>query len=659
MSMDPVTEAIAHFIGVFNLIVEQQRGRIDYDEFSAQLKEAREDPELHDVSVKIMAPHKLEDFEPHVNYMPKPVDLEEVFIPVLSNEFFQLPFSEIGEYYELLQPHYFIAPHFSFARFSFEFVVPPANSIAVLSQQTNRLTDNDYLNMPEVEVETIAVEKLKAGQDWLEKSAAELDPIGYLGMPGSEEAIGEIIDQAVSAMDDAAGQAGSNLVATGEDMIGVHVNGTVADEAPKLSDYLKQEEEEEEETEGVSYMAGEGEIQPVPLLDLDAGGNKLANEAYIASVWVDAPVFAAMGNAVSLNIISQTNVWYDVDSIAGAFSGLHDPLAAATKAFNIASFTIESTSTDAEDGAVSGGFPEFWSVTRMEGNVVLLNWMEQINLVSDNDVTVLSSSGSEAYLQIGENTAFNGFSLVELGFHYDLIVIGGNIYNANIISQSNVLFDSDYVSALGEFGTSWNGQLSTNGNLLWNQASIKTIGETTYEAMTDAYAQTAQKLKDGNDTITNGVLTDALFAGTGALSVLYIEGSLLDLQYISQKNVLGDADQIAMVASGLAGDTQTQWQLDAGGNELINIASIVDVGVDSTVYVDGEVYSEAFLYQAELVSDDPLAAAGDPEALAGEAVLFLADGMLDPEGQQQEESVIKPVEPQDPGQADVMQTMLA
>ena len=63
--------------------------------------------------------------------------------------------------------------------------------------------------------------------------------------------------------------------------------------------------------------------------------------------------------------------------------------------------------------------------------------------------------------------------------YYDLIIVGGNIYDANIIHQLNVLVDNDMIGAVEGFETNGEGSLSSAGNLLWNQAAnrrgIKTI----------------------------------------------------------------------------------------------------------------------------------------------------------------------------------------
>lgn len=651
MSMDPVTEVIAHFIGVFNIVVEQQRARLDYDEFKAFEKLSEEERDLPNLNVTVKAPHELLDFVPHVNYMPPPVDLAPEIIPGLFHEPGAVPDVFIESQGNLFPPAWH-SPAFA-AQFSLSFTITPPGSIVVIAEQTNRLTDNDYVAWDDWDVDVIDIARFEADLEALLASGADLDPIGDLDLPASEEAIGEIVDGIVSGLEEAP----ASPVASGQQVFGIHVNGEKAADVPEIDDYLPKEEEAEEDADEITFVAGQGTVEPVPLMDVDTGGNFIVNEAYIASYWLDASVFATMGDYVSIDVISQINVWSDVDSFVGSYVSSAQVAANPTLAFNIASFSLESSNQGDEAEDLPAVFPKAWAVTRIEGNLVFLNWLEQVNLISDHDMTVLSSSGTSTMLSTGDNTAVNSFSLFELGLYYDLIVVGGDIYHANVISQTNVLLDGDHLSSIGEFGTSWQGALSTGDNLLWNQASIHKIGETTIEAMPGAYAQTAENLKNGTDTITAGVLGDEAFAGLTGLRVLYVEGSIYDLQTVLQTNVVGDADQISVVASQLTAGTQGEWEVETGDNDVVNLASIVDAGTDSTVYVAGDAYSDAFLYQAELVSDDPVTGAEAASALADEAVVFLADGMLEPDGEACE--AVEPVDPVDPVQADVMQTMLA
>ena len=67
-----------------------------------------------------------------------------------------------------------------------------------------------------------------------------------------------------------------------------------------------------------------------------------------------------------------------------------------------------------------------------------------------------------------------------------------------------------------------------------------------------------------------------------------------------------------------------------GANALLNAAKIVDIGLDSTVMVEGEAYSDALIHQAGLIDEEAVPADVMMPGLASEAVAFLADDMIAP-----------------------------
>jgi hypothetical protein len=140
--------------------------------------------------------------------------------------------------------------------------------------------------------------------------------------------------------------------------------------------------------------------------------------------------------------------------------------------------------------------------------------------------------------------------------------------------------------------------------------------------------------------------------------VLYISGDVIDLQYISQTNILGDADQVALAMDQAGAYADADWTISTGTNALINHAHIVDGGVDSTVYAGGNVYSDELLIQAELISNDSGLYMQDATALVNEAVVFLSDDLLAPDAADDGAPVHDGGAP-GVGSADVMQTMLS
>jgi hypothetical protein len=69
--------------------------------------------------------------------------------------------------------------------------------------------------------------------------------------------------------------------------------------------------------------------------------------------------------------------------------------------------------------------------------------------------------------------------------------------------------------------------------------------------------------------------------------------------------------------------------ITTGSNAVINIASILEYGLDSIVMVGGEVYDDVLLHQASLIDPDADALGVAHTPLANEAVAFLADDMLE------------------------------
>ena len=103
-------------------------------------------------------------------------------------------------------------------------------------------------------------------------------------------------------------------------------------------------------------------------------------------------------------------------------------------------------------------------------------------------------------------------------------------------------------------------------------------------------------------------------------------GDVLDLSMISQTNVLGDSDQVALVRgrfdAATGGPTVT---ISTGSNALINKASILDVdSAGGKIMLGGDHYSDEILFQAELVAPGhALDPGANPDALAYEAIAFL------------------------------------
>ena len=76
MQLDKISEVISHFIGMFEISVEEARQQKSYDEFKAAEAVKEDTPDLPSTNINVKAPYTLDDFDPHVPYMPVPPELE-------------------------------------------------------------------------------------------------------------------------------------------------------------------------------------------------------------------------------------------------------------------------------------------------------------------------------------------------------------------------------------------------------------------------------------------------------------------------------------------------------------------------------------------------------------------------------------------------------
>ncbi|WP_395450376.1 type I secretion protein [Aminobacter sp. UC22_36] len=673
--LDKVSDAIAHFIGLFETASEEARLKQAYNEFKALQKADELLPDHQTVGIKVDASHSLEDFDPNVPYLGVRPEIEQ--LTVWSKVHFTPP--------DIHVPHGPFLHNFAHSPEGMTVgsggivlpqISPPGDLAAIINQEI-RLSDNDYVSFggsgltftPPVVDDTPMVE--------LHQAATDLSPIDDLTLPGTTEEMASFVTTAIARLDgfDADDHGNADVFTTkGETIEGTYINGQLVDEAdvPKMEDYVNFLKEHDEDAKGPDapldtshapdssdFMDGWGDGTANPSVTISMGGNTVINDCVVVNDWVSAEVMAVMGDHFSINAIVQINASCDVDSVGAAVGGWPFDPGGQDQSFNIAMFKHIDPSAGEANAAPEAppAFPSYYVVTEISGDLIMMNWINQYAFITDNDVCIASSSGVQSMVSTGENTAFNGVSLNELGNYYDLIIIGGNVYDASIIHQLNLLIDNDTIGAVSGFSTSGEGSVSTDGNLLWNQASIINVGNGTCEPLPDGYNTAASNLASGNHELPNSILQDAAFDGIGILRVLYISGDIYNLQYIKQTTVMGDSDQVALAMNQVTANPDTEWTITTGGNQLVNSATIVDVDGYSKVYVGGDSYSDEILIQANLVSSDPDLGAQNPDILVTEAVAFLGDGSDDTGGDASHSNPIAP-QPADSASADVMQHML-
>lgn len=663
LGMDKITEEIAHFIGMFHTNLEQARARESYTDFSfvSTTHEAQSSPV--DGST-FAADYEFEGYDPYLNYRP----LYPIF-PLAS------PWPTLHRQIEnhdaldrlVLRTDMDLSSRAAFAStVSFQMIVPPLEppgSVANYFHQHVILSDNDVFSVgghgfvvSAEMVDPLAV--LQAAQPVL-----QLSPLADLVTPGSAGEIITLVRAAAEALEDADyGASDYAVMHQGETLSGIYVNGHLVTEAPKLEDYHSFDDSTEDETEdedgGFTVASHYDHPLPDASVTITLGGNTVLNDAVLKSLWSGAKVTAVVGDHFEINAIIQINAIWDMDDFGSGLSHWSegsDP----NDIFNIASFERQAPGTPQQGAeSISDQFPNYWSVTEINGDLMIVNWLEQYIFMTDNDVGIVSASGAQTSVITGDNTGINHTSIFELGYSYDLIIIGGSVYDASIIEQINVLFDSDQMGAMPGFQTNGAGEVSSSANLLWNQASIHNIGgEDRFSALPDSYIQAALSLANGDGELPDALLNDPAFAGLAGLRVLYISGDLINLQYIRQTSIVGDNDQIALAMDAVIPNLDADWTVETGGNALINNAAILDLDSLGSTYVGGEQYSQETLIQAELISSQPDLGSQDPTLLASEAVLFLDETMLDDnlEPSSGVSTTTDPAQSQDDG----LQTLLA
>jgi len=682
MLMDKTTEMVAHMVGIFHTTLEEERMRDAYDKFKALAAADPENDPLEAMGITFKAKYALEGFTPYLRYSDgSPPDArDDISSPFYSDVVYPIPnlAPVIAAPAENLS---FYANLWGAGR-ALLTLEPPA-SVVVITIQYAYLSDNDMLLLGDGDTVFTDPSEFLAQLQHYEAIAigiaAPLD--ATMIVPGefaSQDAIA-LHDQIVNAEATTMPGVAAKMI-HGADAMGMHINGEAVDVIPSLEDLLPAFKSDEDgdtadvtpadsETDTVEdhefpdpFKGLEAGYSDTALIDIEdghavvAGANLLVNEVIINSAWLDAPVISVMGDVVSLNIVSQVNVLVDHDY--GTFGEFVDSNAmnAATLIATVTTPVPDETGETGEDlaDAANLGLPSNWAVTRIDGDLITINQISQYSFVTDDDCAEIVFGSTNTYIGMGDNTVINLTDLSELGFGYDLIMIGGNMISVNWISQMNVMIDNDTVTFSGDTPMGFSG----SDNLLFNNAIINTVGVDSYGEMQNNFADASNNFANGGLTIDENVAHDSVFEGTEILRVLYIEGDLTTINWIDQTNVLGDSDQVHLALNNLEGATGATATVTTGSNATINAATINEYGIDSNVLVQGDVYDDALIYQAELIDTDadPLGVA--MPALATEAVAFLADDMMSPDMGPADATIIATAS-ESTASSDVMQSMLA
>ena len=123
-----------------------------------------------------------------------------------------------------------------------------------------------------------------------------------------------------------------------------------------------------------------------------------------------------------------------------------------------------------------------------------MNWVKQVTYVTDFDRAEVTFSAQMTFLGLGENEIVNSTILNEYGYRFDVMFVSGDMIDATIVSQKNVLFDSDDVTTGSSGMAVADGtppSMSMSDNLLYNKVEITTVGVDGFADMSDTFAAAA------------------------------------------------------------------------------------------------------------------------------------------------------------------------
>lgn len=632
---DGITEIVAHFIGYFQIRIEDARFRPDYQDFVASPL-AR--PNLSEIrSNEIHFQEKLEIDPISVDVAYTPSVYESVKLTVSSSVTFNQIDIVIPAGPRPDDPAFnHLSPMANGPQLNYLQEATAPGSTILIASQVKYLHDDDVLVVGNYDFD--ARPRLSAHDELEELATEALHVSSSLGAFAELHSVPQMLGLMSGAPDiiDALGSddftgVDSLYLQIGDRIDGRFSNGTPVEALPVLQDALgpRQRLGEDVEVEDEQLLTDAYTIdasQMPTTMNVSSGGNLALNEVAIVNAGLPNSVIAVAGDYHRIDAIFQTNALRDTDTIDGNW-----PAANLSVGGNIlqnsASFINHDNETKTGvESVLADGFPNGWNVTVVDGDMTFLNWVYQYNFTSDNDTQILTAMGTNTTISTGLNLGFDSMTFANLGLYYDLIFVGGQLYDGNFVTQTNVLLDSD---DLAVFGTSpaFKGSATTGENLLWNDATIENVGADAWtQGLPAHYDDAFTGMAAGDKSMPAGFKSDAALDGFGNLKVLYITGDVYDINHINQVNMVGDADHLAIYEDNLLKAQDSVWKVSTGHNTLINKAKIVDYdSLGKSAFVGGQIYSDAVLVQAEILEGltDRLTVRGNE--LANEVIAFLDD----------------------------------
>ncbi|MCX8954324.1 type I secretion protein [Ruegeria sp. NA] len=593
MALDAITETIAHFVGAFEITIEQARLRDQYDEFTALRRKAEidglDDPAAIHIRADLDIPAGEYKLLPY-NFAPPQPNLPLPDAPKGPVHESVIILGGDGPVSERFVPDDTIGPSSVPTLIILQPDNVPLGSAVSYTMQKVFLRDNDTVGEGEFRDTDALIAKGEQMLDMALSLHAVASPSFSLAGYQSIEVVEALAEQMLNPMN---GDVDGVTVYQfhGDDALGVIVNGEHMAEAPEWTDLLPAFHQPDEATGDEAETPWPAEWDQSKDPDFDDGhlvvtGGNLAINAVSATIgWVDAPYIVVGGQAVNLTVISQVALVSDWD--VGAMN--------AGSGTNLVQSSVievegkEAAWLDNADG--TGGQPAYVVVDWVHGDLVVANFINQLIDATDIDHIQTEISATSTLYALGDNEMYNVADIVQLGSYYDLIMIGGNMISVDMLVQSMALMDDDIIN--GGVPAS---MMDGDENLLMNDASVKTIGKDVHQDMQQNMADALAIQEMDMGALEDALLNDPMFAGMEQLRVLRIDGDLMQVNIVNQVTMMLDQDDIDLSGPNAAGA-----EVVAGSNAMLNSAQLTKMGVDSTVMAGDGSYSDLLLHQASLI----------------------------------------------------------
>jgi hypothetical protein len=359
---------------------------------------------------------------------------------------------------------------------------------------------------------------------------------------------------------------------------------------------------------------------------VSVGSDITANQALLANFEGATISLAVQGNYYFTQEIVQTNVFQESDHFTGSTASSANISMAANSITNIADIQDQAP-TLTSGGTVTTATGFNWSVTVLNGSLEDIHSLVQTNYLTNNNVVFETTMTGDSQIVAGSNTLVNSAQFENLTTNYDLIIVEGNYHQDDLISQTNVVLDSNLVGLSGD-GTAAQ-SVSAGGNTLDNDATIVDSANTTPQPMTASALTVVQSLENQNGSLNVAAIEKAFPDLVGNVNVLVVTGDYYDVNYVSQTNIISNANTVMM--NGSQGTLASASQNVQTGHDLaVNAAEIFDAGSATSPYLQGNYYHDLILIQSNIVTDGTRITGHDPTQLAPELVAFTGTGEAAP-----------------------------